>query len=54
MARSPRNAAEREKFLDGIKDAIDTVHRIKSPRQRKAAVQDLADYLFLHHGVIGR
>jgi hypothetical protein len=52
MARAPKNVLE--KLLDDIKDEIDTVHQIKSPRQRKAAAQDLADYLFLHHGVIGR
>lgn len=48
MARRPRNAAEREKFLDGIKDEIDTLHQIKSPRQRRAAAKDLVEYLELH------
>lgn len=49
MARPPRNAAEREKFLDGIKDGIDTLHQIKSRRLRKLAAKDLVEYLELHY-----
>jgi hypothetical protein len=47
--RAPRNAAEREKLLDVIKDEIDDLHLIKSPRQRKAAAKDLMEYIALHN-----
>jgi hypothetical protein len=40
-----------EKLLDEVKDAIDRLHEIKAAKARKAAAQDLAEYLALHHEV---
>lgn len=51
---SARTEKQRTKLLDDIKDEIDRLHEIRSAKHRKAAAQDLADYLYLHHGVIGR
>lgn len=50
MARKPRTAAEREKFLDGIKDEIDTIKdRVPLARHQKLAAKDLIEYLELHY-----
>jgi cell fate (sporulation/competence/biofilm development) regulator YmcA (YheA/YmcA/DUF963 family) len=38
-----------EKHIDSIKDEIDTLHEIRSPKRRLAAARDLIDYITLHH-----
>lgn len=39
----------RERFIDGIKDEIDELNRIRSVRQRREAATDLIDYINLHY-----
>lgn len=56
-ARNPSAAAlrrrarelKREQFLDGIKDEIDELDRIRSVKQRREAASDLIDYINLHY-----
>lgn len=44
-----RHIAKYEALLDDIKDAIDTLHDIKSAKRRNEAARDLIDYIELHH-----
>lgn len=50
-AAQRRKARElkREQFLDGIKDEIDELNRIRSVKQRREAASDLIDYINLHY-----
>jgi len=50
-AAQRRKAQElkREKFLDGIKDKIDGLNRIRSVKQRREAATDLIDYINLYY-----
>lgn len=40
---------KRERFLDGIKDDVDELNRIRSVKQRQEAASDLIDYINLHY-----
>lgn len=50
-AAQRRKARElkREQFLDGIKDEIDELNRIRSVKQRRESASDLIDYINLHY-----
>lgn len=47
--RRKKRELARERFIDGIKDEIDELNRIRSVRQRREAAADLIDYINLHY-----
>ena len=48
-ARRKARELKRERFLDGIKDEIDDLNKIRSVKQRREAARDLIDYINLHY-----
>jgi cell fate (sporulation/competence/biofilm development) regulator YmcA (YheA/YmcA/DUF963 family) len=51
MAKSSKiqTAATAANLLDEIKDEIDRLHEIRSPKRKLEAARDLVDYITLHH-----
>ena len=47
--RREKRELARERFIDGIKDEIDELNRIRSVKQRREAASDLIDYINLHY-----
>jgi len=47
--RREKRELARERFLDEIKDEIDTLNRIRSVKQRREAATDLIEYINLHY-----
>lgn len=47
--RKPVQLSRVEKLADEIKDEIDRLHEIKSPKKRLEAARDLIEYIQLHH-----
>jgi hypothetical protein len=51
MAKKPkmRLISKIDTLLDEIKDEIDRLHEIASPKRRRDAARDLVEYIELHH-----